>query len=467
VDFSAVSYGPPEPPKPPVHPPFTSPELNWEKHGLEPRWLGRETSECAAAFNPSIFHNHGANERSRFLQGARLRGEPALIIATMGEDSASGDGAVRRSIFRFSASIHLGTDLHTSVAGAELPRGTKPGLADDLPEAERDLGLRLLSKPPKTWWELELGGVELERGSGGPPVRSMPQGTLLPILVDGLGAPLVAVWISPDEDQRVYVIPHETDPDTVLAWLVSQALPEYVPGALRRVRSPRLTSPGLQTTAETAARTALDDLKTRYATDLERLQSELSAVTAAAEPIRYDLLYGTGKALEKAVAAVLRAAGLTVTDLDAELGDTLSADLLATYRTERRMIEVKSESGNAPERSVGALERHMSTWPTLRPAEPVNGRGVLVVNHQHKLHPDDRSAVVYSRPEFVKSLKVVVLSSRQLFDWWAAADWGAIRSAVLGKTIASPSLPSPPPPAADPAGPTAEPQGWLRRSKRR
>jgi hypothetical protein len=82
---------------------------------------------------------------------------------------------------------------------------------------------------------------------------------------------------------------------------------------------------------------------------------------------------------------------------------------------------------------VEALERHLSTWPALRPAEPLNGPGVLVVNHQHRLHPDERSATVYARPEFVSSLKALVLSSWQLFTWWATDDWEAIRSSVLGK----------------------------------
>jgi hypothetical protein len=42
-----------------------------------------------------------------------------------------------------------------------------------------------------------------------------------------------------------------------------------------------------------------------------------------------------------------------------------------------------------------ALELHLSTWPRRRPKFPVAG-GVLIVNHQHKLHPTERSAEVCS-----------------------------------------------------------------------
>lgn len=52
-------------------------------------------------------------------------------------------------------------------------------------------------------------------------------------------------------------------------------------------------------------------------------------------------------------------------------------------------MEVKSVSGNASEKLVEAIRRHLQTWPRVRPAEPVGG-GVLIVNHQHKLDPDER-----------------------------------------------------------------------------
>ncbi|WP_328983148.1 hypothetical protein OG258_53820 [Streptomyces mirabilis] len=61
-----------------------------------------------------------------------------------------------------------------------------------------------------------------------------------------------------------------------------------------------------------------------------------------------------------------RAAGFTVTELDAELG-TQSADLLAVLDQETWLIEVKAASGAAPEKLVSYLQRHLDKWPQLRP----------------------------------------------------------------------------------------------------
>ncbi len=54
--------------------------LDWQKHGLQPRWLGMETSDCIVALEPGFFHSQGANERDRFLAGARRRDELALVV---------------------------------------------------------------------------------------------------------------------------------------------------------------------------------------------------------------------------------------------------------------------------------------------------------------------------------------------------------------------------------------------------
>jgi len=258
-----------------------------------------------------------------------------------------------------------------------------------------------------------------------------PGGRLEPILVDSLGDLVVAVWIPDSGDQRWYAIPDATDPNIVLDWLGSQALPEHVPGALRRVQSPHALHPSLQTPAEEQARRELAELDANYARDRERLEIELRHAVEATEPVRHGLMYGTGSELVDAVATVLKAAGLTVTDLDELLDDTSSADLLVSIGSDRRLVEVKSAGGSAAEKLVAALDRHLQTWPAIRSSEPVSG-GVLVVNHQYKLDPDERSAAVFSRPEFVATLTVTVLSSRQLFDWWRACDWATIRGAVIG-----------------------------------
>jgi hypothetical protein len=241
----------------------------------------------------------------------------------------------------------------------------------------------------------------------------------------------VAAWTPPSGEQRWYVIPDATDWATVLDWLVQRALPAYVPAALRRVRSPHFVDPDLQTAAELAARQALADLQARYAQENLRIEENLRRAESAAEPVRYGLLYGSGTELVTAVATVLAAAGLATIDLDEDLGGTKSADLLVCAGTQRRLVEVKAASGPAQESLVGHLDRHLATWPQLRPDEPVGG-GVLVVNHQHRLHPSERTARVYSRPEFVDALTVPVISTVELFHWWRTSDWTAIQSAVLG-----------------------------------
>lgn len=403
--------------------------LDWQRHGLQPRWLGMETSDCPVALEPGFSAGQGNDERDRFLAGARRRSELALVVAVIGDAS---DDSPRSLLSRFDSSVYL-SNTFTSVDSRRLPAGTRPGMAPDLGSADRDLALRLLTRPADApWWSLHLSGAHLERGDGSGSVDYPAEGQLQPILVDPLGDPVVAVWIPPLGDQRWYIIPDGTGWDNVLGWLGQRALPEYVPGALRRARSPHFADPELQTARELAARQALEALDGRYAEERLRLEQTLREAETRAEPVRYGLLYGTGAELVRAVAQVLTAAGLRTVDLDEELGGTKSADLLvSTDGPPRRLAEVKAASGAAPESLVGHLERHLTTWPQLRPGEPVTG-GVLVVNHQHRLHPSERAAHVYSRPEFVAALSVTVISTMELFHWWRAADWTAIRTAVLG-----------------------------------
>ncbi|MGY0057421.1 hypothetical protein ACWY4P_12785 [Streptomyces sp. LZ34] len=147
-------------------------------------------------------------------------------------------------------------------------------------------------------------------------------------------------------------------------------------------------------------------------------------------------------------------------DLDEELGGTKSADLLVgADGVASRLAEVKGASGPAQEHLVGHLQRHLETWPQLRPDKPVS-EGVLIVNHQHKLHPSERTAAVYARPEFVASLEslpVTVISTVELFNWWRAADWTAIRTAVLGDAAAIAQSATPVNP---PQPPTAQRRRW-------
>ncbi len=386
-----------------------------------------ETSDCVAAFDPSIFHSRGATELERFLSGAGARGESALIIATIGDVNDD-----TRSVFGGSGhdSVLL-PGMQGSLNGVRLPSGVRPALASDLTNADRDLGLRLRNRSPDApWWSISLAGLVMEPGAGGPAERREPDGRLEPILVDGLGNAVVAAWTPASGDQRWYVIPDATDWNVVISWLVQQALPTHVPGALRRARSHHALDPGLQTRRESAAREAIADMEAAYEAQKLRLEAQLQEATAAGERVRFGLLYGTGAELVAAVASVLSEAGFESTDVDALLGDTSAADLLVTFEGERRLVEVKSASGNPAEALVGHLERHLATWPQLRPEDPVGG-GVLIVNHQHKLHPHERAPEVYARPEFVRALVVPVISTLQLFWWWRESDWAAIRAAVL------------------------------------
>ncbi len=403
--------------------------LDWQKHGLQPRWLGTETSDCAVAVQPGSFHNRGTDERDRFLAGARRRGELALVVAMIGEVD---DDSPRGPLSHLDWSVSLST-MFTSVNGRRLPTGTRPDIAPDLGSADRDLALRLLARPADApWWSLHLRGVHMERVGGLGSEYHEAEGELQPILVDALGDPVVAAWVPPSGDQRWYIIPDATDWNTILGWLIQRALPEYVPGALRRARSPHFADPDLQTPEEVAARKALDDLTARYTEEKVRLEQALREAETRAEPVRYGLLYGTGDELKRAVAHVLTDAGLRTVDLDEQLGGTRSADLLVTAGgAPGRLVEVKAASGAAGEHLVADLQRHLTTWPQLRPDEPVAG-GVLIVNHQHRLHPSERAEQVYSRPEFVAALSVTVVSTVRLFRWWRAADWTAIHTSVLG-----------------------------------
>lgn len=364
--------------------------LDWAKHGMEPRWLGMETSDCAVALEPGSYSGQGEAERARFLAGARSRGELALVVAVIGDvDDDTPRGARSNA---GGSSVQLSTWL-TTVSGSRLPAGgNRPALAPGLGPADRDLAMRLLnSQADAPWWGLRLNSLHAERGDGSGIVHVPPPGDLHPILVDGLGDPVVAAWTPAAGGERWYVLPDGTNWDAVLSWLLGHALPEYVPDALRRARSPHFVDRDLQTPEEAAIRQELAELEADHAAEKVRLEDELREAQARAEPVRYGLLYGTGKDLVNAVATVLEAAGLHAVDLDEELGGPRSADLLVSVRDQppRRLVEVKAASGAAGENLVGDLQKHLATWPQLRPDKPVTG-GAMVVNHQHRLHPSDR-----------------------------------------------------------------------------
>lgn len=149
---------------------FADSRIDWDKHGLEPRWLDDESSDCAAALDPSIFYNRGADEQERFPRRARDRGEIALVMATLGRAE---DDSPRSPLATHAASINVTPAFETSVAGRRSPTGTKPKLAPEITGPDRDLGLRLLTRPPDApWWSMELGGTTRHPRCGGTTDRS-------------------------------------------------------------------------------------------------------------------------------------------------------------------------------------------------------------------------------------------------------------------------------------------------------
>jgi hypothetical protein len=411
--------------------------LDWGQLGIDPRWLETETSDCAAAIDASIYANHGADELDRFLAGAAGRGDVAVLVMTMGDVN---DDMPRSVLAQYDASVNLRSHT-TSIAGRRLPQGAATRLADDVDGPDRDLGVRLRQRVAEhPWWSLHLTGRTYIGNLG--EEHNEPEGRLVPVLLGPLDEPVVAYWEAPDRSQRWYLVPDGVDWQIVLDWLVRQLLPELAPRALRQVRSPFLADPELMTPAERKAHQALEQLDSDYQARRQQLQDELGVAAAAATPLRDGLLYGAGDLLKKAVADVLEAAGCQVVDLDETLGGTRSADLLVTAGGRSRLVEVKSSVGRPGEHYVADVRRHLDTWPELGQSTPVEG-GTLVVNHDHKLPPADRPRDVYTRPEFVATLSVEVVSSRTLYELWGEQDWAGIRDLVFGSAATAP--------AADPA----------------
>ena len=117
--------------------------INWTALGADPRWVGMESSDCAAALHPGIYHSDGARERDRYIAGAARRGETAVLVSVIG----NADGTRRNIFSTYDASVSLSLESG-SVCGRRLPQGAAVGLADDLNRTDRDLGLRLKNRPP-------------------------------------------------------------------------------------------------------------------------------------------------------------------------------------------------------------------------------------------------------------------------------------------------------------------------------
>lgn len=410
-------------------PVITMPDLGWASLALTPRWVGDDSSESVVAIEPSRFHGEGADEWKRLVLGTRSRGELALAVKLIGD--------VKPPVYRAggspSASVTLPINsghIVTSVGGERLMLSSPPELATDLQGADRDLALRISQRSLELpWWNLHLTAQLLDRQSSG--IAAKPSGTLSPLLLSRAGEVVASVWTGPEDSLRYYILPFLPSYKSVLQWLSERAIPEYVPSAARRRRSFLSSEPALQTWEEASSRSALDQLEADFERRRSELRAKLDSATAEADSVRDPILYGSGSALVDAVEDVLRSAGMDVVNLDELFNDTISADLLAFKGQHRILVEVKSASGNPSESLVDDTLRHLATWPALRPELPVEGI-VLVLNHQTRLNPLDRPNEPYARPEFVQSLKIPVITTRRLFDWWQAGDAAEIVAAVFG-----------------------------------
>ena len=216
---------------------------------------------------------------------------------------------------------------------------------------------------------------------------------------------------------------------------MEQALPEFVPGALRRARRDLGTDASLTTTAERAARDALAKLEAEHSVRRNELARDVKTETFAA-PIREGLLYGFGQQLVDAVQSALEAAGIAVVDLDKELGGTKTADLLCSYADHSRLVEVKGASSNASERCYEDLLHHLREWPSLTHDAPIDG-GALVVNHEYRKPPAERSRQPFGRPEFLQAQTEPIIATLALFDAWRDEDWPTIRQLIFGAGLST------------------------------
>jgi hypothetical protein len=402
-------------------PPVASATLEWDAFGFEPRWVGFDAADCAAALAPSVYSGRGADDFNRFRKCAESRGELALVISPIGQPDGGGPRSV---LSQHDDSILLGR-IESRISSKPLGMGAKVRSAPDLGDADSQLALRLLScNPALRWRSLSLHGVTYEAYNGR--VHHPAQGILEPIVETELGEPVVAAWVSPDGVERRFVVPAETPWPVLLQWLLEQALSEFVPGAMRRARRSLVSDQALMTRRERAARAAMTELESEYAAQRTDLERELEEAQVAASAVRDALLYGTGKQLVDAVRMVLEAAHVNVVDLDDYLGGTKNADLLCTYGGRSRLVEVKSASGNAPERAYEDLVRHLRGWRSLQGSTPVEG-GALVLNHQHRSAPHERSPKPYSRPEFLAAQAEPVITTLDLFEAWREEDLKTIR----------------------------------------
>jgi hypothetical protein len=364
-----------------VGPGLTTEPVAWEGLGMVPRGMGTTAAARSQRSNRVSITIAAPTNGAALFAGAQRRGEVALAISMIGQPR---DPSVVRftGLTRPSESVRLpGAAMgFGSVGGSRIPLAAPPAPAEDLERADRDLALRLVNTRDLAldWWSLHLSGAVVASGGGGPSRVLGPTGSLLPLLVSPVGEVVAAVWSPPNGSIRHYIIPWLPEWTPVLDWLGKQAIPEFIPAAVRRIHAGIGEDPDLQTTAESSARAALAELDEEYQVRRASLLQRANDAHAAADDVRHNLLYSSSTALEEAVSRVLGDAGCEVQSLDRLFGETVNADLLLEYQGRRRLVEVKSASGNVWERLVETTRRHLATWPALRPDIGVEGIVLIV-----------------------------------------------------------------------------------------
>jgi hypothetical protein len=113
------------------------------------------------------------------------------------------------------------------------------------------------------------------------------------------------------------------------------------------------------------------------------------------------------------------------------------------------------------------LVRHVREWERLPASTPVEG-GALVLNHQHRLAPDERRQKPYDRPEFLAAQTEPVIVTLALFEAWREEDADAVRR-LLFQDLAGPAssladglLHGAEESAVGTEGPAERKGGWLR-----
>lgn len=453
-----------------VRPPLADPSLDWDSLGLDPRWLGYDTADCAAALAPSVYAGRGADEFRRFRDGAAGRGETALAISPIGNTDPDQPRPMG-GLFRHDDHVMI-SGYNVNITSRPLGKGARVHAAGDLDAVDSQLASRLINcRPALPWRTLHLNGMTFESVHGTEDYPAV--GIFVPVVITELGEPVVAIWVSPDEVERRYIVPAETPWPALLAWLTETALPELASGPMRRARRHMSADPTLNTAREQAAHEKLAALDASYAEQREALLEESAAAQAEAARVRDGLLYGRGAELVDAVSEAFRSAGIVVTDLDQHLGGTKNADLLCSFAGHARLVEVKSAAGSASESMYDALESHLREWPNLARTSPVDG-GALVVNHQLRKPPHERDTAAYSRREFLDAKTHPVITTLEIFEAWRIGDTRGMVGLLFGATPTTPSTSGTPAgspsvsatrstPTSDGDDKLARRHGWFRR----